>query len=234
MKNFSSLIGWVIFICALAIPAFLFYNWITAKTNVNDSNNIQLKSSIDSSKIFKQNDNMKSLEYNQISSTTFPDLNQQFSTSKSSIPVPNSAKSQNDIQNDIAEKKENTNIKVKVSNPSIVISTSSILISTMSYYQPISGRDPILTPMDYARMREEEERIKRAEEERKREALIKKLSDNPIKKLSLQGIVGNNAIINGEMVNLGETFKGFKILKIGTNYVIGIYKDGKRYKLVLK
>lgn len=236
MKNFSSLVNWVILLILLAVPGFLFYNWLNSKNTPQEAAIIQMKSSVEASKIFKQ-ENEKKL-------SDSGNLNQSF-TSSSTYTLENNSSTMNitnnniDLQNTqkIAESMNLNSDTVKNNKNQedlkVSVSTFSTVVSTMSYYAPISKRDPLLTPMDYARIKEEEERLKRAMEERKKEALRKQLEDSPLKKLILQGIVGQSAIINGEMVNVGQVFKGFKVIKIGPNYVIGIYKN-KKYKLVLK
>ena len=91
----------------------------------------------------------------------------------------------------------------------------------------------MLSPDDYRHMKEDE--LRRAEEERQA-----RLSRNRHAKeagietrIRLQGIVGNAAIINGEMYTAGQTVYGGKLVKIGTDYIIGEYK-GKRFTIKLR
>jgi hypothetical protein len=109
----------------------------------------------------------------------------------------------------------------------------STAVPPRSSYAPTGDRDPTLSPEDYRRVkeairqREEAERMRRlAERSRPREP-------GPETLIKLQGIVGNAAIINGDMVNLGQSVRGVKIVKIGADYIIGEYK-GKRFRTVLK
>ena len=102
-----------------------------------------------------------------------------------------------------------------------------------SYYSPKSDRDPILSPADYSRMKEAE--LRRLENERAMRLAASRRPQEPQieSRLHLQGIVGNAAIINGEMYSAGQTIYGAKILKVGANYVIGEYK-GRKFRKVLR
>jgi hypothetical protein len=91
----------------------------------------------------------------------------------------------------------------------------------------------VLSPADYSRMKEAE--LRRLENERAMRLASNRRPHEPQieSRLQLQGIVGNAAIINGEMYSAGQTIYGAKILKVGANYVIGEYK-GRKFRKVLK
>lgn len=99
----------------------------------------------------------------------------------------------------------------------------------VSYFKPKTDRNPFLTPDDYSRMRADEARRRREARQRAqaanqapREVLIES-------RLNIQGIVGTNVIINGEMYSQGNSVLGAKIIRIGPNYIIGEHK-GRRFR----
>ncbi|MEI7482953.1 MAG: hypothetical protein WCK75_11490, partial [Elusimicrobiota bacterium] len=101
-----------------------------------------------------------------------------------------------------------------------------------SYFNPKSDRDPTMTPADYQAIRENERQ--KLENERKYQLNMRKQRyDDGEGRIKLQGIVGNSVIINGEMYSVGDTVMGVKILKIGSNYLIGEH-NGKKFKKILK
>ncbi|HBE87545.1 MAG TPA: hypothetical protein DDW67_00180, partial [Elusimicrobia bacterium] len=99
----------------------------------------------------------------------------------------------------------------------------------VSYFKPATDRNPFFTPEDYARLRAEEYRRKQEARDRAnaarqtpREVLVES-------RMNIQGIVGTNVIINGEMYARGDTVMGAKIISIGANYIIGEHK-GRRFR----
>ncbi|MEW5951742.1 MAG: hypothetical protein AB1637_07630 [Elusimicrobiota bacterium] len=110
---------------------------------------------------------------------------------------------------------------------SSTVSQANISLSTMSYFNPQKGRDPTLSPQDYYTIRKKQEEIERIRREREKQQRVKNKQEMP--KIHLQGIVGKSAIINGEMVNEGQKYGGFKVIKVGYDYVIGSF-GGKQYR----
>jgi hypothetical protein len=119
---------------------------------------------------------------------------------------------------------------LKAESPSAARSVRS---APTSYFATRSGRDPTISPDEYVRLKEEEDR--RLETERQRRILMMKRrkESGGESRINLQGIVGGNMIINGEMYSVGDTVMGVKLLKMGSNYVIGEYR-GRQFKKVLK
>ena len=80
----------------------------------------------------------------------------------------------------------------------------------------------------------EEDALRREEERRQQLALRRQQKETGCEsRIALQGIVGNSVIINGEIYSVGSTVHGAKLLKIGSNYVIGECK-GRRFRKVLQ
>ncbi len=111
------------------------------------------------------------------------------------------------------------------------VTALAVVSSTMSYFNPMKDRDPTLSPKDYYAIQKKREEIERIKMERDKKLSIKKNQNMP--KLHLQGIVGKSAIINGEMLNEGQTYKGFKLIKVGYDYVIGSF-NGKKYRIKIE
>ncbi|GAB4031985.1 MAG: hypothetical protein Fur0012_09990 [Elusimicrobiota bacterium] len=115
---------------------------------------------------------------------------------------------------------------VQVSSSSVI--SSQVITSTMSYFNPTKGRDPTLSPQDYYTIKKKKEEIERLKMEREKQTRVKNNQEMP--RVHLQGIVGKSAIINGEMVNEGQKYKGFKVVKVGYDYIIGNF-NGKTYRI---
>lgn len=115
-------------------------------------------------------------------------------------------------------------------------------------FAPTNARDPFLSReevdsiekarlaeqkriADERRRLEEIEKQRRAEAERQRQ-LEEELKRNParaiINKISIDGILGTEAIVNGEVVGKGGTVLGAKIVKITDDSVTFVYK-GQRF-----
>ena len=89
-----------------------------------------------------------------------------------------------------------------------------------------------MSPEDYRRIREAQEQALEEARQRRASQVRKTKSEGVENRLKLQGLVGNAVIINGEMYSVGQTIYGAKILKVGSNYMIGEYK-GKKFRLVM-
>jgi hypothetical protein len=114
--------------------------------------------------------------------------------------------------------------------PAVSASTQAAKIS---FYTPKGKRNPMLSPQDYAKIKE----VETEREEAARQALInqsRKVRDTGIEgKIQLQGIVGNAAIINGDMCMVGQSKYGGKLVKVGADYIIMEYK-GKSFRKNMK
>ena len=121
-----------------------------------------------------------------------------------------------------------------------------------SYYEPTRNHNPMMSPRDYEKIRKaEEERLEAEREARlaaERAAELANANDyvpevkkvDPMKvlerKIRIQAIMGDMAVINGEPYSRGEVIRktgGAKIKAIGGNYIIVEYK-GKTLKKAFK
>lgn len=115
-------------------------------------------------------------------------------------------------------------------------------------FAPKSNRDPFLSreevdSIEKARLAEQKriaaerkrleelERQRRAEAERQRQ-LEEELKRNParavIDKITIDGILGTEAIVNGEVVGIGGSILGAKVVKVSDDSVTFVYK-GQRF-----
>ena len=121
-----------------------------------------------------------------------------------------------------------------------------------SYYEPTRNHNPMMSPKDYERIRKAEEERLEAEREARLAAEraaelanannyvpeVKKVDPMKVleRKIKIQAIMGDMAVINGEPYSRGEVIRktgGAKVKSIGGNYIIVEYK-GKTLKKVFK
>ncbi len=114
--------------------------------------------------------------------------------------------------------------------------------------QIVLARDPLLSPYDLVRIAQEEERKRQIEEELKKAAWLRAHPPkrpkyvpqevDPNTLVELQGIVSNDegdkAIVNGEMVQEGDTIAGVKVLKISPTAVVFQYRKKRFMKGISK
>jgi len=220
MKNFAALIGWLLLAAILAVPAFLFYNWWSN----NKKNEARLVS-------------VQSVSTAAIFSNTPADQEDQVYAAE---PPVRKAVPHNDTPVSAAQVSPAAKAGVARSTAAVPAGTATAAQASVStrtvltsYYDPKSGRDPTITPAEYRRMKQDE--ALRREEERQRQLLLRRQQRESgcESRIALQGIVGDSVIINGDVYTVGSTVQGAKLLKIGSNYVIGECK-GQRFRKVLQ
>ena len=243
MKNFTSLIGWLLLTAILAVPSFLFYNWWS--NNKKNEAAVQTPvQSVSTATIFSGAPDASSALPRSFSQP------QKTATSATPPAAPAlAAVSPAPVRKSAAETAALPSA-AQVSpagKAGVAQSTAAVQVSTMpaarvsgstqtaltSYFSPKSDRDPTISPAEYRKMKEEEDL--RREEERQRQLALRRQQREVggESRITLQGIVGNSVIINGDVYAVGQTVQGVKLLKIGSNYVIGEYK-GKRFRKVLQ
>jgi len=236
MKSLASIFGWALLVAVLAVPSFLFYNWWTKSRQQASAEMAQEPASAN---IFPAGE--KARPAAQVPAAAAaptaqpvqPAARPPAAARPTAQPIPQQQPTPQPLASPGALISTAVVQQVQVSTPMPPAVSVSTQIKPVSYYTPKSDRDPTLSPADYSRMkqaelqrREEERQRRQAENRRPKEVLFES-------RLQLQGIVGNAAIINGEMYSAGQAIYGAKILKVGANYVIGEYK-GRRFRKVLK
>ena len=244
MKSFTSIVGWLLLVTLIAVPSFLFYNW-WANTKNNEAASVTQPESLPPGSIFPGSDKAGAARQ--------PDSEPAQPQSRSWVQPPGTAAAQPPSSpaaqppsrpaaqpssrpavqppSRPAAQQPGTQAVRQSSSPAtrppgtpatqVAVSTRSKLVS---YFNPETDRDPTMTPDDYQKIRDEEQRRREEERLARLAALRKKHVDGPETWLKLQGIVGNRIIINGEMYSVGMSVKGVKILKIGSDYIIGEYR----------
>lgn len=226
MKSLSSLFGWVLLVAVLAVPSFLFYNWWTKSRQQSSAEMAQ----------------------EQLPANIFPAAE----TEPGTVPVSRSTSAAAyqpvavatrpaagaGVQDAPGPRAQPVSAAV-VSTAALVaapVSTGAVrgvAVSTepkkVSYFAPKGDRDPTLSPEDYRRINDAELQRKDEERRRQRAEHVQQKKESCESRLKLQGIVGTAVIINGDMYYAGQTIYGAKILKVGSDYIIGECK-GKRFK----
>lgn len=253
MKNFTSMVGWLLLVAVLAVPSFLFYNWLSKSKQQNQA---ELANEPMAGSVFPSEKGGQQGAARQAPAAA----SQPAVKAEAPGPAPQAPAAQPDRAVPASSPREETDGPIEDQTPSassnppaaapgpaqapavstaaqqgagqgqVAVSTGSRLIS---YYDPKTTRDPTITPDDYRRIKEEERQREEAERVRLEAERNKPREPGPETRISLQGIVGSAAIINGDMYSAGQTVRGVKILKIGTDYIIAEYK-GRKFKKVLK
>ncbi len=255
MKNFTTMVGWLLLVAVLAVPSFLFYNWLSKSKLQNQA---ELAHEPMAGSVFPSEKSGQPAGAQQAPAAT----SQQAVKADPPRPAPQAPAAQ-PVQArpvPVSRPAEETDGPIEEQAPSAssnppaaapqsaqapAVSTaaqqgegqSQTAVSTgpklISYYNPITARDPTFTPDDYRRIKEEQRQREEAERARLEAERSRPREPGPETRISLQGIVGSAAIINGDMYSVGQTVRGVKILRIGADYIIAEYK-GKRFKKVLK
>jgi len=253
MKNFTTMVGWLLLVAVLAVPSFLFYNWLSKSKQQNQA---ELVHEPMAGSVFPSEKSGQPAGSQQAAAAPA----QRAVKAEAPKPAPQAPAAQQ-VQAKPApasQPEEETDGPIEDQAPSAssnppaaapqaaqapAVSTAAqpgegqVAVSTgpklLSYYNPKTTRDPTFTPDDYRRIKEEQRQREEAERVRLEAERNKPRDPGPEVRISLQGIVGSAAIINGDMYSAGQTVRGVKILKIGTDYIIAEYK-GKKFKKVLK
>jgi len=246
MKSLTSVLGWTLLLAVLAVPSFLFYNW-WSKSRQQVSAELTQTQDQPEHNIFPPADKSAAPAANSTTAARpaqqplldptpsaqaaeqpagkpapAPAAQAQTQTSKSETPQAQAAP-----QDPAAAQAVHTSSS---SSQAVQVSTQ---VKPVSYYTPKVDRDPTMSPDDYRRIKEADEARKEAEQQQLLAYRNRPKPLGPESKLHLQGIVGNAAIINGEMYSAGQTVLGIKIVKVGSNYIVGEFK-GKTFRKVLK
>ncbi|PIU20250.1 MAG: hypothetical protein COT18_03240 [Elusimicrobia bacterium CG08_land_8_20_14_0_20_59_10] len=241
MKGLNAVLGWLLMLAVLAVPSFLFYNWWETNKQ-SESETIQASSPATS--VFPPSQQQPpavpaenpqegaEAAANSAPSPLVKTASADDSVPKSAAAVPVSPPSSDPVPSQAAAASEVPS-QPDAEAPASA-RTADVSISTQtSWYHPKSTRDPTLSPQDYYLIRELEKERRAAERSRLARENYRPKEVRVESRLLLQGIVGNAAIINGEMYTAGQTVYGAKILKVGANYIIGEHK-GRRFRKVLR
>lgn len=214
-------LGWVILVVALAVPGVLFYNWWS-----------HLKAEREKSVAAKAHGRVPEGGVFQAASPNAKLVNPMTpAVSTDTAPAPVAAGGTPPAAASDAQ------AAVSATPAPAPIPAAA---STVAAAAPLK-RDPTMSPLDAVRIAQEEEARRRAAEDLanlnagRQARVTRKVKNNPVDTLELQGIISNpesgfKAIVNNEVVGVGEMIgsTGIKVLKINDLGVTFLYQ-GKRF-----
>lgn len=244
MKSFSSVLAWLLLAAVLSVPSFLFYNWWSKSSKQSSAEVAPGPVTVN---VFPADEGSRpaaaqppAAQRQPVQAAKQPDAQpapaaqaepRQEPAPAAKQPAPVAAQAAEPAA--AAEQPADTQDAVTPPAQEAQAVAGSTAPAVLSYYEPKGDRDPTLSPEDYRRIKEARRQREEAERMRQAAERNKPREPGPETFIALQGIVGNAAIINGDMVSVGQTVRGVKVVKIGADYIIGEHK-GKRFKKVLK
>lgn len=243
MKSFSSILLWLLLAALIAVPSFLFYNWIMQGKQKAAAETTSTGPVVN---VFPP-----SQEARPAAAPAATAAQPQAAAPAAKQPAPAAAPQAAAAAQPQPPPAQPASASASAPEPEPApaqqpeVSTAAeqaVEVSTMpkprSWYEPKSERDPTFSPADYRRLKDEQ--MQRAEAERMARWADrnKPREPGPETKINLQGIVGSAAIINGDMYSAGQVVRGIKILKVGADYIncecVSGSCKGKKFKKVLK
>jgi cytoskeletal protein RodZ len=245
MKSLTSVLGWTLLVAVLAVPSFLFYNWWNKSRQQAVS---EIPQEAAAQNIFPAQDKGAAAHTAQpapaaqapaqqpqaAAPVVQPKPQQPDPAPAAQQPAPRepSASAQAPAAAPAAQPAVSTAAPqaVQQSTAAAVGADGQKLVSS---FKPRTDRDPTLSPDDYQRIKDAEAARKEAERQARMAELNRPKAPDITSRLHLQGIVGNAAIINGDMYSVGQSVLGAKLVKVGANYIIVDHK-GKKYRKLLQ
>lgn len=262
MKSFSSILSWLLLTAVLAVPSFLFYNWwskgkqkasnevsqapVTANVFPSDPDAPPSLPPASRSAATGAGVQADAVEVPASPAAQENPAAGQASSQPSASPEARSAQPEEagpildrpepseaeDVQPEEPPAEEESGEEPAAEGGEQAVEASTVT-APISYFSPKGDRDPTLSPEDYRRIKEARLQREEAARMQRLAAQRTKKTFDPARLITLQGIIGQSAIVNGEMYTVGQRVKGIKIVKIGTNYIICDYK-GKRFRKVMQ
>lgn len=246
MKSFSSMLAWLLLAAVLAVPSFLFYNWWSKSKKQVSAEVTPEQVTVN---VFPSDKGARPVPAAQPTELVSP--SQPAPAARPAAQAAAQPAAQPAVQpaaqpaSQPAQQPPSASAQPPETPPAaeqppaegVQAVETSTAVKPFSYYEPKGDRDPTYSPEDYRRIKEE--RMQREEAERmQRMANRKPQEPGPETRINLQGIVGSAAIINGDMYAVGQSVRGIRILKVGSDYIIaecvtGSCK-GKKFRKVLK
>lgn len=240
MKSLTSVLGWTLLVAVLAVPSFLFYNW-WSKSRQQASAEIPQEAP---QNIFPPAD--KSAAAAPLAAPV-RQAQPQLSPSAQAVVTPApQQQAQEPVRKAPAPPEQAPSASAQAPAPAPAPAAQEVRQATaavqaqggaqqnlISYFRPKTTRDPTLSPDDYQRIKDVENARLEAERQARWAERNRPKAPDITSRLQLQGIVGNAAIINGEMYSVGQSVLGARLLKVGADYVIVEHK-GKKFRKVLQ
>lgn len=244
MKSFTSLLAWLLMAAVLAVPSFLFYNWWS---NSKKQVSAEISQGPGSAPVFQSEGGAQASQPAVQAAADAPAPAAQAAPESAPPATRPPSASAEAPQPEPAEQPAATEAQPEAQTEAQPAAQpeaqpepadgqgveGSTVPKPVSYYAPKRDRDPTFSPDDYKRIRDEAMQRAEAEQLVRNAERSKPREPGPETRVVLQGIVGNAAIINGDMYTAGQTVRGVKIVKVGADYIICDYK-GKKFRKVLK
>jgi hypothetical protein len=234
MKNMTSAAGWLFLAVVLAVPSVLFYNWWS---NNKAKAALERAQKSNPGAIFPVAEKTAlSRQYPAVATPAraVPGMEGGGGGLRASgwqqAKAVVSAQAPKTMESSAGDSPAPVTVSATVALSSAPASSK---VRTNSYFNPRLQRDPTISTLEYRRIKEEEDRIAEAERQRLLESKKRVKETNVENKMSLQGIVGDFVIINGERYTVGQTVLGAKILKVGGDYFIAEHK-GRQFRKVMR
>lgn len=251
MKNFTSLLGWLLLAAILAVPSFLFYNWWATARKSEAA--VQAPVQRVSTAVIFAGAQEPAAPFSQQQRTPPAEIRPVRQSSEAVTAADRAAAAAGDAGRGAARaaqpdppaadtlpagEKARTGATAapaaeadrnKTPSAGTAVSTQT----SASYFNPKSSRDPTISPAEYRKIKADEEERREAERQRTQAIRRRQSESGGESRIKLQGIMGSAAIINGEKYSAGNIIQGVKLIKVGDDYVICEYK-GKRFKKVLR
>ncbi|HOI43350.1 MAG TPA: hypothetical protein PK523_10430 [Elusimicrobiales bacterium] len=245
MKNFTSVMGWLLLAAVLAVPSFLFYNWWSAN-KAEEARSAASGQAVPRNFFPGQEGAKQGTEAGAVPSAGAAPRAEKPAAAEAAEELPAGTSSQAaperspsaapeaapraGAEEPAAAVKPGGEAPAARTGTAPEVAKSSV--TETSYFRPRTKRNPFMTPQDYAMLREQEDMRRAAAMERRRANQAPR--EVPVEsRMTIQGIVGTNVIINGEMYSRGDTVMGAKIIRIGTDYIIGEHK-GRRFRKAMQ
>lgn len=242
MKSLTSVLGWTLLVAVLAVPSFLFYNWwnksrqqaVAEMPQDAAPQNIfpaQERSSapVQQPPVQPKAQPVQAPAAQPAPGEQAPAVQPKEAPAAKPAPEP-SASAQAPAPSPAQHAVSTAAAQAVQRSTAAAVSDGQ---KPASQYKPRTDRDPTLSPDDYQRIKDAEAARLEAERQARWAESHRPKAPDITSRLQLQGIVGNAAIINGEMYAVGQSVYGAKIVKVGTDYVIVEHK-GKKYRKVIQ
>ncbi|OGS13624.1 MAG: hypothetical protein A2234_00050 [Elusimicrobia bacterium RIFOXYA2_FULL_58_8] len=212
MKGLNAFLGWLLMLAVLAVPSFLFYNWWSKNKAQSAGDTVM---AVPGKGVFSP-----------VGKTAGGGV-------AVAVPVVVSRPVSAQVSTSTPRVEVSTVLPAAVQSAPVREPGISTRTPRTSYYERKTDRNPLFSPVDIQNIKDAELRLAEALRA-ERMAKTRQVKETGIEtRMKLQGVVGNAAIINGEMYTAGQSIYGGKIIKVGTDYVIGEHK-GRKFRIKIQ
>lgn len=237
MKGVNTLLGWLLMLAVLAIPSFLFYNW-WSKNKVQGASEAAMEAPAQD--VFSKAEQQSQVSSSPLPAAALPTPAAAATVPAQPAPLPISTAAAQAARPLPAQAAAVSTAMApaqlpeasKPAQPAVSASTGP---AKRSFFAPKGVRNPMLSAQELQQIKDAEEaRLEAERQARMSQQQVRKPKDMGIEnRIRLQGVVGNAAIINGDMYYVGQSILGGKLLKVTDSYIIMEYK-GKTFRKTMQ